>query len=561
MPPAPLPALRLQKARCRPRPSDANIIEWWIGNRIGWLAVVVFVFAAAFFLKYAFDNNWINEWGRVCIGLAVGAALCVGGFAFHRKGGRALRDVCTAAGVATLYLSAYSTFGFFNPPLLTPDHGGAHLNVALAMATVLAVAYDSAPIALLDSGFGGLLTPLLLASPVDRYVSFFFYLSCLAAAEVVVTLYRPWPAVRTVALLGVQALYWLWFASAYQPEKRPAAFLFIAVIYALFFGHALLRARRRRATGEDLALVVLNPALFFAAAYSLLGADYHLLCGALALGVALACAGGAAFVVRRRADDPPLRFLWIAVGLVFLAIAIPVQIGLMEIGLVWIAPCWALMGLALWWHGLRVVRVASGSYRICGVLLLVGALFRLLTVEDFFVAPGRFIPVLNAYTVAGALTAACFIGVAFLARRYADRLEEQERGVGYGAGLLCAALLWLLLSREVYDFCTQVLYPSADPWGSMQGQRAAQTAFPVAWVAMGLALWFLGSCGVVAALPRVRRRRPHRRSPPPADGGRLFRPRRRTVHPPRECLHDSRRVDGRGTLRDRVLDAAIRRQT
>ena len=121
--PVPAPPLQLPQEHLG-RPGAVGL-EWWIGNRIGWLAVVVFVFAAAFFLKYAFDNNWINEWGRVCIGLAVGAVLCVGGFAFHRKGGRVLRDVCTAAGVATLYLSAYSTFGFFNPPLLTPDHGGA----------------------------------------------------------------------------------------------------------------------------------------------------------------------------------------------------------------------------------------------------------------------------------------------------------------------------------------------------------------------------------------------------------------------------------------------------
>ena len=61
------------------------------------------------------------------------------------------------------------------------------MNIAIALATVLAVPYDSAPIALLTL-MGGLLTPLLLASPVDRYVSFFLYLSCLAAAEVCVTL-------------------------------------------------------------------------------------------------------------------------------------------------------------------------------------------------------------------------------------------------------------------------------------------------------------------------------------------------------------------------------------
>ncbi len=93
------------------------------------------------------------------------------------------------------------------------------------------------------------------------------------------------------------------------------------------------------------------------------------------------------------------------------------------------------------------------------------------------------------------MTAACLFGAAFVARRYAHRLEEQERGVGCGAGLLCAALIWLLLSREIYDFCTQIIYPSDDPWGSAPGQRAAQTAFAVAWTAIGLTLWFLGLRG------------------------------------------------------------------
>ena len=66
--PQPLPPLREP-------PSEADELEWWIGRRLGWLAVILFVFAAAFFLKYAFDNNWIGELGRVVIGLVIGAGL------------------------------------------------------------------------------------------------------------------------------------------------------------------------------------------------------------------------------------------------------------------------------------------------------------------------------------------------------------------------------------------------------------------------------------------------------------------------------------------------------
>jgi uncharacterized membrane protein len=470
-------------------PSEGAGIEKWIGNQLGWLAVVLFVFAVAFFLKYAFDNDWIGELGRVCIGLVIGAALCIAGLGFHRKGGKVLRDTCTAAGVATLYLSTYATFGFYS--LLTREEGGAFLAVLMALAALLALAYDSPAVALLAL-VGGLLTPLLLASQQDQYVSLFVYLSCLAAAAVGLALLRPWPAVRMVALLGVQGLYWAWYAGNYHPEKQTSALVFLVAIFGLFLVSNLLTARRRRANGEDHALIVLNPFLFFIAAYRLLDADYHLWMGTLAVGVALVCAAGAALVARWREEDSLQRFLWAATGLAFLAAAVPLQVGAMEIGVVWVAPCWAALGLALWWFGLRI---ESRPYRVFGAILLVGAVFRLLTVEEFFVRQGPFVPVFNAYTTAGALTAAAVLGAAFAARRFAARLEEGDWAVRYGAGLTGVALVWLLLSREVYDFCTLVLVPGAS-FGSPQwpppGERLAQTALSAAWTAYAALLLWIG---------------------------------------------------------------------
>jgi uncharacterized membrane protein len=155
-----------------------------------------------------------------------------------------------------------------------------------------------------------------------------------------------------------------------------------------------------------------------------------------------------------------------------------------------LAAAWAFMGLALWYFGLRV---ASRPYRAFGALLLVGALLRLLTAEDYFVREGPFVPLFNDYAIAGALTAAAFLGAAFAARRYASRLEEADVVVRYGAGLIGVALIWLLLSREVYDFCTLVWNPQTtpiqSPWPG-PGERLAQTALSVTWTAYAaLLLW------------------------------------------------------------------------
>src|SRR6185503_17425065 len=55
-PPSPAPAL------------NAYQLESMIGRRwVGWVAVLLILFATAFFLKYAFDNRWIGELGRVTV--------------------------------------------------------------------------------------------------------------------------------------------------------------------------------------------------------------------------------------------------------------------------------------------------------------------------------------------------------------------------------------------------------------------------------------------------------------------------------------------------------------
>ncbi len=480
---------RPQPPRTHPASPSGNL-EWWIGRRLGWLAVILFVFAAAFFLKYAFDNNWIGELGRVAIGAVIGAGLCLAGLRCHLKQSRILGEICTAAGVATLYLSTYAAFGFYS--LLTRQEGGAFLAVLMALAALLAMAYNSPAVALLALA-GGLLTPVLLVSEQDQYISLFLYLAVLAAAAVGLAWLRPrWPALRTVALLGVYGLYWAWFSGNYHPEKQTAALVFLVFVFGLFLASGLLAAWRRRGGWEDLLVAAINPFLFFAAAYRLLDEDFHQWMGALAVLIALVCTAAAVVVARWREDDPLQRFAWVAAGLAFLAIAVPLQVGSMKVGVAWVAPCWAVEGLALWWFGLRV---GSRPARVFGVVLLVGAVVRLLTAEGLYTHHGPFIPVFNAYTLSGALTAAAVLGAAFAARRFAAKLEEGDVVVRYAAGLVGAALVWLLLSREVYDFCTLVLVP-ASPFGPAHwpppGERLAQTALSAAWTAYAALLLWIG---------------------------------------------------------------------
>ena len=54
---------------------ESTSLEDAIGGRLMlWVGAIVLVLGVAFFLKYAFDNEWITESMRVALGVLAGAA-------------------------------------------------------------------------------------------------------------------------------------------------------------------------------------------------------------------------------------------------------------------------------------------------------------------------------------------------------------------------------------------------------------------------------------------------------------------------------------------------------
>ena len=199
-------------------------LEDWIGRRgLGWAAVVLLLFATAFFLKYAFDNQWIGELGRVALGVTAGMALAGIGYRYHCRGWRIFSQMLTSAGVVLLYLTTFASFGYYH--LLPQSQAGAFLVVLIAESAALAILYEAPAIALM-AVCGGLLNPVLLRTSHDQYVSLFIYLTVLDLGVVTLLLLRRWHAIGTTALLGTQLLFWSWYAINFHPEKhrRPSSF-------------------------------------------------------------------------------------------------------------------------------------------------------------------------------------------------------------------------------------------------------------------------------------------------------------------------------------------------
>jgi hypothetical protein len=202
----------------------------WL-SRIAVLTIVLFL---TFFFKYAFQNHWITEGGRVILGLVCGAGALAIGELFWRRGEHTYAQSLTAVGIAFLYLSCWASFGLYH--LISQTAAFAAMVLATIAAGGLALRYDSQVVALLGLA-GGFATPLLLgAMKAPAFV--FGYALVLDLGTAFASRRREWRWPEPLALAGTAVLF-----LSQLPATDP-----LRHIFALFAGgwYILFAASKQR---------------------------------------------------------------------------------------------------------------------------------------------------------------------------------------------------------------------------------------------------------------------------------------------------------------------------
>lgn len=458
-------------------------IDWelLIGRKaLGWVAVVVFLFAAAFFIRYAFENQWIGPLGRVSLGAVVGTALVIGGWNRHRRGWRIFSQMLTAAGLVVLYLSTYAAFGFYQ---LLPQQAAAVFLVVLVLeSAVLAVAYN-APAIGLASLAGGLLIPILMHTDHDRYQSLFTYLTVLDAGVLLMLVFRAWRGIGSLALLGTHGLFWLWYGDNYHPEKLGWALGFHIVLLAMFLGQTVLMhvLRGRRAGWEDLLRMLLNASLGFAAWYVLLNADYHAWLGSTAVAMAVIYTAVARCILawRPRETRQLLTAMAIAVSFVAMAFAIEGEAA-------WVALGWMAEATLLWWFGNRVQ--APVLRAMAGVLA--GMAVLRVFADTPWTTRDPFLPIFNTYALPALTAAALLIGGVAATRRFLPRLGVEERFAAGAAWLGGIVLVCFILSVETFGYFDALAM--AHPADAAHWRWFGQMSLSILWAVLATILLAVG---------------------------------------------------------------------
>ncbi|HLJ45072.1 MAG TPA: DUF2339 domain-containing protein [Bryobacteraceae bacterium] len=456
-PPPPLPAAQ---------PLEAVIGQKWVG----WIAVVLILFAVAFFLKYAFENRWIGELGRVTMGVLGGLTLAWGGLNRHRKGWRYLSQILTGGGIAVLYLSVYGAFGYYH--LIDQRAAFVFLAIIVAEGYLLSLAYNARSIAIMALA-GGFLVPILLSTGRDQYRFLFTYITALDLGVLGVVLARRWRWIGSLAYLFTQGMFWAWYSEHYHPEKRVAVLVFQAVVFLMFVATDLAPHVRQEAAGwEEWVRVAVNPFVFYATCYSLLDSDQHLWMGALALVMAVIYAALARAEIALRPSDRRMLLVTLGTALTFVTIAIPVQLDAN-----WITGAWAVEALVLLWASFET---ASWQLRVLSAIVFLLALARYFVMDTPWSNRPAFTPLFNDYFLITVWLTACLGAAAFVWQRKASLGRAPLI-----LGLAAFVVLWLGSSVEAYTYFDTRAAAATAADTARQLHWAARLSLSVLWSIYG----------------------------------------------------------------------------
>jgi hypothetical protein len=349
-----------------PRGAAASDVGQWEGRLGGtWLsrvgAILLFL-GVGFFLKHAFEQDWIGPAGRVLAGLVAGVAMMAVGVRLARGATyRVPAQSLVAVGIGVLYLSLYAAHAFYD--LVQAPAAFVAMAVVTALGFATALRLESRALAILAT-LGGLVAPVILSTDTDAAATLFTYLAILDLGVLFVAYRRGWRGLALLAFAGTQLLYWSWLDRWYQPERLPTAFAW-ATAFFLAFAVWALRGPESERPGAVVrlsrALIILAaPVLYFAAARRILhdasGRRLALLALALSAGYYLAARAAA-----RSSADPRVALLHRALALGFLALAPAVTLSPLHLVIVW-----SVVGLALVTGGfaLGATRLRAGGLAI-----------------------------------------------------------------------------------------------------------------------------------------------------------------------------------------------------
>jgi len=418
---------------------ESRIGSHWL-NRIGIAAVLIGV---SYFLKFAFDNNWIGPAGRVIIGLLAGSAVLVWSERFRSRGYKVFSYSLKAVGIGVLYLSLWAAFQMY--ALIPAGAAFVAMLAVTASTAVMALAQDAEILAALAL-VGGFTTPVLLSTGQNKELQLFSYVVLLDVASLVLVAIKPWRRLVLLSYVGTVLLYIGWYSRFYDRSQLRLTLGFATLFFSIFAIAPLIARQPENETATlstvPLLLAFVNAAVYFLQVYVM----YEQVDKNAMAWFALALAAVYIFLSRQaRARHPDaatqsLHLLHLALAIGFITIAIPIRLDAH-----WITIGWFVEAGILLWVADRIHSDFLNAFAVGALALGVG---RLLFIDNF--SSGRLI--FNARLATHAVAIAVLATVGWYSSK---RSDEKGKNAAAIAIVALNALALIGLSREISAYYAQ----------------------------------------------------------------------------------------------------------
>lgn len=436
------------------------------GSLFNWLGIIAVTLTVGFFLKYAFDNDWIGQRGQVLLGAVAGVGILAFAERLRARGYNAYAYVLSGGGILILYLTVYAARVFYDLIGVLPAF--LLMLAVTTTAVLLAARYHAYAIAVLGL-IGGFATPVMLSTGIDNQIGLFSYIALLNSGVLALAYFKRWRSLNHLAFIATIVMFAGWYFRWYDPTKLWPTLFFLTLFFLMFNALGVIYnvIKLRPARWFDISLIITNATLYFASSYALLETNHHPLLGSFALLWSGFYILLFYFTYQRHRADRLLTLSYVGAAVTFFTLAVAIQLDQH-----WVTIAWAMEGLMLTWIGLRA---DTDAPRYAALPVFAFAVLHWFTgdLSEFpYDMEGVLIPLLNRRAFSCAALIAALAGAVWLYRREGEKADRGEREIISTVLILAAnALALTLLTSEVNDY----FYARANERNARTGYEAGLT--------------------------------------------------------------------------------------
>lgn len=448
-------------------PKVKSDLEKFIGeNLINKIGIAITVIGVAIGAKYAIDHELISPVTRIILGYLAGMGLL--GFAIKLKMKyENFSAVLLSGAMAIMYFITYSAYSFYD--LIPQGLAFVLMVVFTAFTVVAAIIYNRQVIAHIGL-VGAYAVPFLLSEGSGKVEILFSYMAIINIGILAIAFKKCWKPIYYSSFGLTWLMYFLWYAAKYQTNEHfglSLTFLsiFFGTFYLTFLAYKLIQKEKFEI--DDIILLLANSFIFYGLGYVIL--DNHKT-GEQLLGLFTLCNAVVHFIVsaviyRQKLPDRNLFYLVSGLVLVFITIAIPVQLNGR-----WVTLLWAGEAALLFWIG-RTKNVPI--YEKLSYPLMFLAFFSI--VHDWMTIYGgyfpekpetRIIPLLNVNFLTSLLfiLAFTFINILNSKQNYTSALVSRKwisKVVSFSLPVILFFTLYFAFRMEIANYWNQLYEDSA----------------------------------------------------------------------------------------------------